>query len=227
MAKKIKPKSGDGTKEDPFVIDPKSLEDKSPDDGPPSGVRGGEELQTIPRPTGITITSAKVNKHHQLKAVYTDYSHDGSERQVTLSCDAIVHPDLQSAFNELIPHLVILCDQKCGMEAEDFLGGRNTAADLSEYKVSGFTIGGSGESSGVTIIGRKDVGKKVVNLLSPFEKLESEYTFSGELSESVEKCKYEVQQYLDGKTGFVQTNLDFSSDQKDGVAAMEEALEEK
>ena len=70
-----------------------------------------------------------------------------------------------------------------------------------DFTVTGFSIGGSGDNEGVTLIGQKKLStEKILNITTPFEKWEgSEYSFISELADAIESCKHEVEQYLNGK----------------------------
>lgn len=115
-----------------------------------------------------------------------------------------VHDDLKSSFSELTVHLALLCELldpsiplAFGLESDA------TKKCLDGLKVTGFSIGGTDEHEGVTIIGRKNLkSKKVLNLVAPFTKWEDEnmpYSFSSELYSSVHKAISEVVLYIEGK----------------------------
>ena len=79
----------------------------------------------------------------------------------------------------------------------------------------GFSIAGSEENEGVTISGSKDGKYGTVNLNTPFTKYSSdEYPFVSELAEDIQKCHYEVEQYLfEGKRApEKQMSMDFGDD---------------
>ncbi len=112
---------------------------------------------------------------------------------------AIVHEDLKKAFANLIPHFVLLCDLK----EESFIDKDNIEAtpleQLNNIIITGLTISGNGESEGITIQGQKLIGVKCLNLNSPFQKWEDEYSHASSLGECIEAIKFEVGQYLSGR----------------------------
>lgn len=156
----------------------------------------------------MNIIKAKVTKDNTLVAVYKDQD----ENNVTVEGKNIVHKDLKDALNALVPHLAFLCEQK---EAD----GKEFIEDLSDdiynvMEVSGYSIGGSDEDEGVTLIGKRFLkSKKVLNLSAPFTKFNNEneeYANAFELQQAIEACNYEVEQYLTAKKwSFVQQELPF------------------
>lgn len=123
------------------------------------------------------------------------------------------HSDLLNAFSALRIHLVRLCEQ-----VKDEPEGDELEKLLSDFKVTGFVIGGSDEHEGVTLIGRKALANnRVLNLISPFTKWEDEhngYDYSYELASLVGDCQDEVVEYLGGKKApAAQTELAFPEGQ--------------
>lgn len=116
---------------------------------------------------------------------------------LTFSGGQKVHADLLNAFDALTIHLAVLCEQV------EFKVAFDEPSLLSRFSVTGFSIGGSGEHSGVTLIGRKDLkSKKVLNLCAPFTKYDpetSDYEYCSELYSIVSMACGEVVAYLEGK----------------------------
>lgn len=166
-----------------------------------------------------TITTAKIKNKLFLAYGYNQRI-EGVENKITTSSDAPIHSDLVNAFNALIPHFAFICEEisedvarvaiKTGFENED--------SPLKRFSVGGFSIGGSGDSEGVTISGSKSLESgKVVNFNTPFLKWEDDYIFSAELIRSVDILKSEVYEYLEGKQApKLQTSMTFMSDDEDG-----------
>lgn len=187
---------------------------------------------TPPKLISIDIKKAKITKDDTLHIEFLENYDDLTHSDISKDCDQLVHPDLTEAFNRLIPHLVILCDQKHDTRADQYLSGVRGDEELEwltdEYKVTGFSISGDDGQHGVTIIGRKIIDSKVLNLVSPFENLASEYQWIQDLNTRIDVCKNEVQLYLNGKAAIKQAALDF--DDPDGkiqdVPFEEEAAEE-
>ena len=139
---------------------------------------------------------------------------------ITKKSDQLIHPDLQKSFDDLRPHLIMICDQKedssvirIMQSAENEIAPDEIdlrAIDL--YNVTGFVIGGE-DRDGVTLIGQKSLDTKVLNLIAPFTKY-AEYNYGSELSLAVEACIHEVEQYLfNGKCAVKQMELPFDEQQ--------------
>ena len=156
----------------------------------------------------MNIIKAKITKENTLMAVFKNENED----TVTIEGKNLVHKDMKAAFDDLIPHLAFLCEQK---EAD----GKESLDELSEdifstFEVSGYSIGGSDESEGVTLVGKRFLKtKKVLNLIAPFTMFNNEneeYEHAFDLQQAIEACKYEVEQYLTAKKwAVVQQELPF------------------
>lgn len=95
----------------------------------------------------MNIIRAKVTKDKTLVASYKNENDD----TVTVEGKNLVHKDLEAALDALVPHLAFLCEQK---EADD----KTFIEDIPEeihnvLEVSGYSIGGTDEDEGVTLIG--------------------------------------------------------------------------
>lgn len=118
--------------------------------------------------------------------------------------------DFNNAMNRLRIHMVCICEQP---EASQINGENVYDFDpdqLMNYEITGYTIGGSDESAGVTITGKKLLENgKVLNLNSPFTKFEDEddYAHGAVLMGDIEACNAEVEAFLNGKWGIVQQEL--------------------
>lgn len=125
----------------------------------------------------IQLKKAKIKDSLFLEVEYSETISDGTNT-VKKDCTAPIHDDLKNAFEKLDHFLEVACEQD------------------SACVCKGFSIGGSGDNEGVTLIGSRDVDMGVLNLVSPFIKWDS--TFSGrvDLSEAIEACKHEVKLYL-------------------------------
>lgn len=155
----------------------------------------------------MNITKAKVTKGNTLVATYTDET-----GTVTVEGKNLVTNDLINAFKALVPHMAFLCEQK---EA----AGTDFLEDLPDnigsiLEVSGYTLGGDGDSRGVTLTGKRFLkSNKVLNLNAPFTKFADEnenYAFQFELEQAIESCCYEVNEYIfNKKWKVVQQELPF------------------
>lgn len=135
--------------------------------------------------------------------------------EVSKKCSQIVHADLKAALERLKMHLVVVCEQpEAGLIDFESIH-QSTLEQFDNYIVTGYTIGGSDESAGVTIIGQKLLKSgSVLNLISPFIKFEDmeAYAFAGELFADIQGCNWEVSEYLFGeKWGIKQQEFDFDA----------------
>lgn len=164
----------------------------------------------------IEILKGKITKNQTLEICYLRHNEDESTTVVDeKDCENLVHPDLVNAFQKLAPHMALLCD----LRESDIIGkGKGKKAidaiepeHFSKFEIKSFSIGGDGE--GVTISGNKKLNSaQIFNINTPFQKYEdelSDYQWGSELAEAMERCKYEVQEYLNGKCAAKQTELQF------------------
>lgn len=130
---------------------------------------------------------------------------------VNKECGAIVHKDLMAALNKLKVHLVVLCEQPESNKINHDNIDDFDLTLLDNYVITGYTIGGTDEHEGVTIVAQKLLKSgKVLNIVSPFTKYEDDYEFASELGLDVKGATYEVEQYLfNDKFGIKQQEMDF------------------
>jgi hypothetical protein len=143
------------------------------------------------------IKKAKITRTRTLEVDLVERIGDGTENEVTKKCSQLVHPDLGNAFDRLRFHLAKLCDLKEGDKVSSIMN--YNMEDLSNISVSSFSLSGFDSSEGVSLVGQKRIGHKVLNLCAPFQKFEdeqAEYTYGSDLAADIEACKYEVEQYL-------------------------------
>ena len=166
----------------------------------------------------MNITKAKITKDNTLVATFKNENEDN----VTVEGKNLIHKDLRAAFDELIPHLTFLCEQK---EAD----GKDSIDELPEeifstFEVTGYTIGGSDDNIGVTLVGKRILkSKKVLNLIAPFTMFNNEneeYEHAFELQQAIDACNYEVEQYLTAKKwAVVQQELPFDESAPTDIVA--------
>ncbi len=166
----------------------------------------------------MEIIKAKVTKDNSLVATYKNEHGD----TVTVEGKNIVTKDLTNAFRKLVPHLTMLCEQKEASHADRM--DELTDEMYSVLEVTGYSIGGSDNSEGVTLSGKRFLkSKKVLNLNAPFTMFDNEneeYKYAFELQQEIEACNYEVEQYLfNKKWAIVQQELPF-----DGEAVTNDVL---
>lgn len=135
----------------------------------------------------VIINKASLKDGLFLKGDYDERIKDAT-RNMKFDDSNPVHDDLKAVFDGLGEHLRKLCEQPVDFEGED------------TYTCTGFSIGGSGGSEGVTLIGFRELSEsRTLNLVSPFLKWEDDnynYQDTDELSELIEAGKHEVKAYL-------------------------------
>ena len=164
----------------------------------------------------MNILKAKITKENTLVASYMD--EDGNT--VTVDGKNLVHKDLVAAFAELTGHMAILCELREAKEdsiPEDL-------KNISTVEVTGYSIGGTDEDEGVTLIGKRFLkSKKVLNLIAPFTKFENEneeYPHAFTLMQAIDACNYEVTEYLTAKKwAVVQQELPFDGNAPQDIQA--------
>ena len=144
----------------------------------------------------MEILKAKITKDNTLVATYKD-----ENGTTTVEGKNLVTNDLKRAFSMLVPHIAFLCEQK---EAENRLSLDELPDNIETIlEVTGYTVGGDGDSKGVTVTGKRFLkSSKVLNLNTPFTKFNDEneqYDFQFELEQAVEQCDFEVREYLFNK----------------------------
>ena len=154
----------------------------------------------------IEITSATLKGRYSLDYAYKQVG-DSETNNIKVSCDAPVHNDLRNAFAELVPHLAFICEEATEQEVinlitngiPEFSEGEEVSPILMKYQVNSFKIAGDGDT--VQLYGTKllEIGE-TISIATPRIKLtENKYKFVPELSQAVEQCRVEVNEYLGGK----------------------------
>lgn len=165
----------------------------------------------------VSIKKAKIKDDLFLEVEYSEKVTDGTN-SVKKSCTAPVHSDLRKAFYNLSSHLGLLCAQTIenknkpkvsvsisseaqGEEIELEDGFKFDTVNLEIAKTimcTGFSIGGSGDNEGISLIGRRVLsGERILNLVSPFQQWDDhDYPYVEELAEQIEICRQEVHLYL-------------------------------
>ncbi|KAA6334745.1 hypothetical protein EZS27_016951 [termite gut metagenome] len=158
-----------------------------------------------------------------IKLEVTYKEHDVEENyinEITKKCAPIVHNDLRTAFLALRPFLITISEQtEAGLFNVSNIDEKPTddmEKHVTKYVITGYSLGGSEESAGVTLIGQKILKSgQVLNLIAPFTKYEQNdsaeaYPYAAQLCEAVERCNEEVKLYLfEGKYRIIQKQLDF------------------
>ena len=131
---------------------------------------------------------------------------------------SLPHPDLLHAFELLRGHLAIICSQLDGKKP-DLHKIESDELFLALFKVTGVSIGGTGDSEGVTLVGNKKIKRGQLNLVSSFTKYMDEndpYEYADELMHLVTHVVDEANQYVDGKIApDAQGKLEFEANKSD------------
>lgn len=165
----------------------------------------------------LKITKAKITKFKTLEVVFTETidRHEGGtiDNEVTKKCKGIAHADLTKAFDNLRPHLAMLCEQTEAANLKEFdtLNEEDIAKAVSAYSAGSFSLGSNGE--GITISGYKILKSgKVLNLNTPHQEFDATYDWEPYLSIAKDTLLQEIEMYLNGKEAeAAQKNL-FNSD---------------
>lgn len=175
------------------------------------------------------IIKAKI-KNEKLSADYEEIFKDSNyTNKVSKSSDQYIHGDLARAFDYLKPHLVAICELPESKEV-DVADPNDDDLDekLKAYTVTGYSIGGTDESAGVTITGQKILATgQILNITTPFTKFEDEmgegYAYGGELKLAIDRCNYEVDAYLfEQKFCLKQTSINFDIPEESGINGVDE-----
>lgn len=164
----------------------------------------------------VRIKKAKIKDDLFLEVEYTEELPGHSKKDTKLSCTVPVHDDLKTAFAALTGHLAILCD--------DISHKGKSVSEIDPdkifgYNVRGFSIGGNGESEGCSINGSKEAKHGLVNLNSPFQQWEkSDYKLIHDLAGDIQRCEYEVKEYLFNGKRAPERQLGLFDDQEEAPA---------
>ena len=120
--------------------------------------------------------------------------------KVTRKGSAIVHHDMLEAFTQLDCHLANLDDAFTSLAIKPNSLDEMMGHDLTHnFTVTGFKVQGTDENEGFVLIGDKWVSHGTIGLETPKISKSSAYAYFDELKEAIEKCRYEVEQYMNGK----------------------------
>ncbi len=157
------------------------------------------------------IKKAKVIDDTFMEIEYTECQPDGdstTQHEIKALMRNRVHQDLLLAYEKLKVHMALLCESldPDNYEEEQFSTGEiYTLLEFEKFKVMSFSIGGEGDSQGVTISGRRALrGKRILNLNAPFTKFDKlegleSYEFLDLMVSDLFGCIEEVKAYLGGK----------------------------
>lgn len=174
--------------------------------------------------SNISIKKAKLKDNLFLEVEFDEHLVNNIINKIKRESTAPVHEDMIKAFKILDPHLAMICEEISAEEFDravkekpvitaeliisDKKPGKGKKVDLfgtieldplpeDAFKVTGFSIGGSTDSEGCVLIGRKELKSgKVMNMTSPFTKWDDDYPYTSELSQAIEGCKYEILEFI-------------------------------
>lgn len=155
------------------------------------------------------IKKVKITSQQTLEVILIEHIENDVQNEVVKKCGNLVHEDMRLAFKALSGHLALLCETRESVDLD--LGDPEHAVVVDKLYVTGFTVGGSDDKEGVTLIGGKKLSSgKVLNLVAPFQVFEDDgsYEFADELKTEIGICLEEVRLYLDeGKAAVRQLDM--------------------
>lgn len=174
--------------------------------------------------SNITIKKAKLKDNLFLEVEFDEHLVNNITNKIKRESTAPVHEDMVKAFRLLDPHIALICEE---ITVEDFEraisekpegivvtmavpGGKPKklktnlfneveAEPLPEeaFTVTGFSMGGTGEGEGCTLVGRKQLKiDKIMNLTSPYIKWDDNYGYTSELAQAIETVKHEILEFI-------------------------------
>lgn len=153
----------------------------------------------------------QLTKQNTLMVVYKNADSD----TITMAGANIVHRDLKKAFRELVPHLVLLTEQResvnnslKALQNQDVLDDKSIYRRFSVMEISFGDKEVEVSMSGTRILDRGDV----VSVDSPKVNVEEDehYEHLSELSLAIDNVKYEVKLYIEEKKwGLKEGTLNF------------------
>ena len=153
----------------------------------------------------------QLTKQNTLTVVYKNADSD----TITMAGANIVHRDLKKAFRELVPHLVLLTEQResvnnslKALQSQDVLDDKSIFRRFSVMEVSFGDKEIEVSMSGTRILDRGDV----VGIDSPKVNVEEDehYEHLSELALAIDNVKYEAEQYIkEKKWGLKEGTLNF------------------
>jgi len=115
-----------------------------------------------PMKDGVKFKKAKIKNELFLYAEWTEELPGHSKNDLKNDCTVPVHDDLKAAFQNLHRHLAYICNVRDVPPKKQLY-----KVDHEEFSVTGFSIGGNDDSTGVTITGTMEGIYGTVNLPAP------------------------------------------------------------
>ncbi|QTE37510.1 hypothetical protein J3L18_00130 [Mucilaginibacter gossypii] len=186
-----------------------------------------EVLENTRKEVTRLISKAKLAKNGGIYVEFTlieKYLENGevvleTSGNSTYEGEKLAHPDALHAFDMLRVHLAIICDQREAFE-KTLVEVDGDPEIINKFKVLSYSIGGSGDSEGVSLFGSKKISRnRTMNLPAPFTKFMDEndpYEYGDELMATIAHVSDEVNKYLDGKIApSAQGEFDFEGNDGD------------
>ena len=162
---------------------------------------------SAPKKAAIKIVKVKINED-KLEIHYFQFYEGAKPDKIVVEGGNLMHEDLYDAFARFRPHLAVIKDMKESMiydEDDAVIGSDDYKLEyFRRLFVTGIVISGEDYQEGFMLIGKKIIGTRVFNELTPLWKFNDEqdpYKFMAELFECIENLNNEVELYLHGKFG--------------------------
>lgn len=153
----------------------------------------------------IIVRKAKIKNDMFLAYEYSERTIT-AKNNISTHSDAPIHSDLRNCFKTLIPHFALLTEEVSKEIGERIFEYNEPIPEemIHKFSVIGFSIGGTGDGEGVTLIGNKELNTgKRVSFNTPFQRFyddsENAYPYTRELNEAITATINEVELYMNGK----------------------------
>lgn len=162
-------------------------------------------------------TIIKVKVKNDLPIITYNKEHDDHKTtEVQESGPYLLHEDFKNALMAFRPHLAVMCDLRESDTIKDIDNCHEE--NFSYINITGISVSGEGDDQGLVLIGNKEIGKKVLNLTTPFQKIHDEmdsYRYESNLVECLQRLQYEANEYLEGKHAYKQLEFEFEAHAED------------
>ncbi len=153
---------------------------------------------------------------------------NNTSNKMGVESEVPVHEDYYNAFRALDVHLALICEEvePRGFSIEELKATKKTADKIEKFSVKSFSLEGNEDDPKVVLRGTKQLKNgALLKLETPKTKLDRSYSFSHELSEALDICVLETEEYMNGKRApEQQIEMDFEAgvDDDDFKTAAEE-----
>ena len=155
----------------------------------------GEAPQKPYEITSASVKEQKCNYGYEIKTGPT-----AGDKIPTRKGEAIIHEDMQNAFNALKVHLAIADDAfKHVFKELPELKILQSHEITQGFTVYGFKVSGNDEDEGYMLVGEKWVTLGIMGVDTPKISSGSNYKYWDDLKESIAIVRGEVEEYMNGK----------------------------